>query len=71
MPRLTVEQAAEYIPCSPVTLNHYRIKGGGPDYIKLGAKVLYDTVDLDAWLKKNKRNSTSETPKRQKARAAP
>lgn len=34
--------------------------GGGPAYIKLGKRVVYDTADLDAWLARHRRQSTSE-----------
>jgi hypothetical protein len=46
MARLSVRQAAEYIPLAVGTLNKLRVSGEGPTFIKLGAKVLYDTVDL-------------------------
>jgi hypothetical protein len=37
-----------------------RVYGGGPRFIKLGKKVLYDSDDLDTWLEANKHASTSE-----------
>lgn len=56
--------AAEYLQLSPRTLEDYRMKGGGPVFIRLGvgrrAPVLYDLVDLNAWLEKQKRGSVVE-----------
>lgn len=64
MPRLNVKEAAQYIPCSPSTLNKYRVTGGGPPFIKLLGKILYETDDIDVWLKASKQTSTSATPKK-------
>lgn len=72
MPRLTVKQAAAYIPLSEGTLNHLRVSGGGPVFIKpTPGKVLYDTEDLDAWIKTKKQKSTSSNaaPKRRASTA--
>jgi hypothetical protein len=70
MPRLTVKQAAEYIPLAEGTLNAYRVSGGGPVYIKLGGKILYDTRDLDKWIDGHKQISTSANPERKPRRKA-
>jgi excisionase family DNA binding protein len=58
--RLTVSQAADYIPCGISTLNKLRVSGGGPRFIKIGGRVLYDVRDLDKWLENCKRYSTSD-----------
>ncbi len=58
--RVNTIQAADYIPCAKSTLDKLRVKGGGPRFIKLGKKVLYDVADLDAWLEEQKRGSTSD-----------
>jgi len=59
--RLTVDEAADYIRLSVPTLNRLRGSGGGPAYLKLGARrVAYDTRDLDAWLTSCRRSSTTE-----------
>lgn len=63
MPRLTVKEAAEYLRLGVSTLNTYRVKGGGPPYIKMGATVRYDSEDLDAWIDLKKRMSTSAVEK--------
>ena len=60
--RLTVKQAATYLGLARGTLDNWRTEGRGPRFIKLGSKVVYDTVDLDRWIDHNKRNSTSDKP---------
>ncbi len=43
------------------TLAKMRLRGDGPPYHKAGLKmVLYDRVDLDAWLAARRRSSTSD-----------
>jgi predicted DNA-binding transcriptional regulator AlpA len=50
MANLRVRQAAEYLGMSKSFLDKMRCYGGGPTYAKLGASVIYNTDDLDAWL---------------------
>ena len=54
-------QAARYLSLSPRTLEKLRVNGTGPDYFKMDRAVLYAIGELDAWLARNRRNSTSET----------
>src|SRR3546814_10542254 len=42
------------------TLENLRHIGGGPRYIKLGRKVMYDPRDIEAWKEARKIASTSE-----------
>jgi hypothetical protein len=65
MSRLSVKEAAAYIPCPESTLNNMRCIGGGPRYIKLGRRVLYDTRDLDQWLEDHKLVSTCDVQQKQ------
>mgnify|MGYP003681822798 FL=1 len=58
--RLRVGNAASYCGLSKSTFDKYRLTGEGPIFIKLGRSVVYDTFDLDEWLKENKRKSTSD-----------
>jgi excisionase family DNA binding protein len=48
--RLALPEAAEYLGLAPRTLRRVKDKGGGIPYYKLGAKVVFDTDDLDAYL---------------------
>jgi hypothetical protein len=43
---LNVIQAASYTNISKSSLDKLRVYGGGPLYIKVGARVVYDRVDL-------------------------
>ena len=42
------------------SLENLRHLGGGPRFIKLGRKVMYDPADIRAWLEARKVSSTSE-----------
>ncbi len=59
--RLNTMQAAVYLgtDISYKTLQTYRVRGGGPVYMKLGKRVVYDTADLDTWLASRRRQSTT------------
>jgi predicted DNA-binding transcriptional regulator AlpA len=50
METLRVPAAARYVGISKSSLDKLRCYGGGPVFIKLGARVVYDRVDLDQWL---------------------
>jgi len=58
--RLRTEEAARYLSVSANTLINWRHKGGGPDFIRVGRGVRYDTRDLDRWLAERKQSHTSE-----------
>lgn len=57
---LREERAAELLGLSPRTLQRFRVQGRGPRYIKLGKKVGYLERDLQEFIDKNRRQSTSE-----------
>lgn len=42
--------AAAYLGVSPWTLADFRLKGIGPNYIKVGRCVRYRRSDIEAWL---------------------
>jgi len=58
--RLTTLEAAKYAGVSASLLNKLRCRGGGPPFLKLCDRVLYDRADLDAWIYSHRRTSTSE-----------
>ncbi len=61
MPLLDTFQTAERTRLARATLAKLRVFGGGPPFVKLGAKVLYDEVDIEVWISaQGKRRSTSE-----------
>ena len=58
--KMTVGDAANHAGVSKSYLNKLRCVGGGPEYFKIGARILYDRADLDVWLERHKRQSTSQ-----------
>lgn len=52
--------AAERLNLSPKTLDNWRSRGGGPPYYKLGGRIVYDDAEVDTWLAKRRRTSTSD-----------
>jgi hypothetical protein len=57
---LTTGQAAQRLGVSISYLNKLRLYGGGPVFVKIGAKVVYDPADLAEWIDARKHRSTSE-----------
>jgi predicted DNA-binding transcriptional regulator AlpA len=57
---LLTREAADLSGLSKSTLDKMRVFGGGPPYLKIGRRVVYDPVDLDQWLASHRRKSTSE-----------
>jgi predicted DNA-binding transcriptional regulator AlpA len=54
MANVRVRDAAQYCGVSKSLLDKLRCYGGGPAFAKLGASVIYNTDDLDAWLAVNR-----------------
>lgn len=53
--------AAEYLGLSTSTLNSWRVHGGGPEFVRLGARlVAYEIESLDKWARARGARSTSE-----------
>lgn len=57
---LRTDEAAAYCGSTASTLEKLRCFGGGPRFLKLGRRVVYDPSDLDEWLAKRRRTSTSD-----------
>lgn len=51
--------AADYCGLGVSTLEKLRVSGGGPDFFKLGRRVVYRRDDVNAWLAAKRRQSTS------------
>jgi hypothetical protein len=58
--KLDTEGAATYCGVGKSTLEKLRLTGGGPAYLKPTRSVVYQVSDLDAWLDRSRRQSTSE-----------
>jgi predicted DNA-binding transcriptional regulator AlpA len=59
MELVSTQEAAALLGLAPQTLSIMRVAGGGPKYVKLGRRVLYDVRDLEAYVEDRKRNSTA------------
>lgn len=57
---LSERQSAEYLGVVPKTMQAWRVRGGGPTYLKIGRLVKYTQHDLDKWLEGRRRESTSD-----------
>ncbi len=57
----TTDEAAGYINLAASTLTKKRLYGDGPTYFKIGRRVIYKREDLDVWLERHRRSSTSDT----------
>jgi hypothetical protein len=58
---LPVEGAAKHIGISVSTMNKARCTGGGPQYLKIGRRVVYDIRDLEQFMSATRRRSTSDS----------
>ena len=58
--RLRTPEAARHVGLSGRTLEKHRTYGTGPTYEKIGGRVVYALEDLEAWLARGKRRSTSD-----------
>jgi predicted DNA-binding transcriptional regulator AlpA len=57
---LKVADAARYCGESKPTFRRYRLKGGGPAYIKVGDRVVfYELSELDRWIDERKARAAS------------
>ncbi len=57
---LNTEEAAFYLGLSMSLLEKLRVRGDGPAYAKIGARVIYLAEDLDAFVLSRRVRSTSE-----------
>ena len=61
---LDTDDAAQVLHCAPATLAKKRVTGGGPTYVKVGARVIYMPSDLREYIARNRRETTSQQPKK-------
>jgi len=60
---LRTPDAAVHLGLSARTLEKHRCYGTGPQYLKLGGRIVYAIADLDAWAEIGRRHSTSDPGK--------
>jgi Helix-turn-helix domain len=56
------EQLARRWNISPRTLERWRWLGQGPEYLKIGGRVLYRLADVEAFEAEQIRQRTTDTP---------
>lgn len=57
---LRTPEAARFLGLSGRTLEKHRTYGTGPRYSKLGGRVVYRVDDLQAWVDRGAKSSTSD-----------
>jgi hypothetical protein len=57
---LDTRAAADFLRLSPRTLEGWRVRGGGPSFVKVGGAVRYRLASLEAYLQQQERTSTSD-----------
>jgi predicted DNA-binding transcriptional regulator AlpA len=57
---LRTPEAARFLGLSGRTLEKHRTYGTGPRYSKLGGRVVYKLEDLQAWVERGAKASTSD-----------
>jgi predicted DNA-binding transcriptional regulator AlpA len=61
---LDTRAAADFLGISPRTLEGFRVRGGGPRFVKIGGAVRYRLESLDEYLRQQERASTSDVAPR-------
>lgn len=59
---LSTVEAAHLLGVSPATLETWRCRGGGPPFVKVGSRVLYEPEALASYVARNRRLSTAHRP---------
>jgi hypothetical protein len=57
---MTGKTLAERLCVTEGTLAKWRLYGTGPRFFRVGRRIAYDPVDVDAWLNERRMGSTSE-----------
>ena len=58
--KIPVAEAAAYLGVSKSWLDKHRVHGGGPAYLKIGRRVVYDLNDLEAFAAGKRLRNTSD-----------
>ena len=57
---LTSDEAAGFLRVKRSTLEHWRVAGGGPVFVKVGHRVCYRPEALQAWVDQQTRTHTKQ-----------
>ena len=58
--KLSTPDAARFLGVSASMLAKLRVSSGGPIFSKLGRRVVYDVIDLEAWSASRTQQHTSQ-----------
>jgi len=56
----TEKEAAEFLRVTIKAMQAWRVRGGGPTFLKVGRLVRYTEADMLNWLDGRRRESTSD-----------
>jgi excisionase family DNA binding protein len=56
---LTVPEVAALLRCSKSSLDKWRIKGGGPKFVRVGSRIRYRALDVAEFVAAQTRSSTA------------
>ena len=59
-PKIPVAEAASFLGVSKSWLDKHRVNGGGPAYLKIGRRVVYDLNDLEQFAAERRCRNTSD-----------
>jgi predicted DNA-binding transcriptional regulator AlpA len=68
---LSPEQVSQVTGIAVATLDTWRCRRIGPQFIKLGRKIWYRLLDLEAWIKQNRQETHNELTKSRRNMALP
>lgn len=51
---MTTREAAEYLRLATTTLEHWRLSGKGPAFVRWGRTIRYKREEIDSWLNSQK-----------------
>lgn len=53
MQLITTEEASKMLSVAPITMQTWRSKNQGPDFVKIGGSVRYKLTDIESWIEQN------------------
>ena len=59
IPLLSRKQAADFLGISPRTMEKWAVVGGGPNFLKIGKKVMFSQQDILTWIDSRKYSHTN------------
>ena len=58
---MTEKDVANLICITPRALQNWRLRGGGPEYVKIGRSVRYQRSDVIKFIEERKRKHSAQT----------